>query len=180
MRILVAALVIVGSVGYAQQSGSEADPKGPDGKDAGVTKVPASVRRLDAVTWEPLKAQLSWVVSVWNLESDMSEPSGLERYVIHVDSGQMESNGELREFEVPGSDLHALMSLLSKYTIRSTIWWDHPGASKEDAPVLAPDGTGGSKDKTKGNDPKDPAKPAVPTKVAGVAQLRSLGQAPPH
>ena len=108
--------------------------------------------------WEPLQGQLTWVVSVWDLHSDMSHPAELERYVIHVKSGTMESKGESRRFEVPEEDLHALMDIISVYAMRSTVWWEQNGdADRQAAPGLLPDGT---KDKPKGDGQQEKPKSA--------------------
>jgi len=168
--MMLAALLILGGVSYAQQSGAEAGPKPPSSKEGSTTNTSARVRRLESVSWDAVKAQLIWVLSVWDLESDKSEPSALERYVIHVDSGLMENNGEVRPFQVRGSDLQSLMSLVCMYAMRSTIWWNRVGASKDDTPSLMPDGSNGPGDKTKESDPKDSPEPSPD----GVAKVRSL------
>src|SRR5215469_4820439 len=135
MRNFLAALIVLTCVGYAQQTGGaerkmppQAQPKTDDharADDQAKKSGPAAaVRRLESVTWDPLQAQLTWVISVWDLDSDMSKPTALERYAIHVDKGLMESGGEQRPFEAPGSDIHALMSIISTYAMRSTIWWE--------------------------------------------------------
>jgi hypothetical protein len=155
MRILLAALIVVAGAGHAQQSG-EADRMPAPGN--GEKASPAAVaRRLESVTWEPLQGQLTWTVSVWDLHSDMTHPADMERYVIHVGAGTIESKGETKKFEVPEDDLHALMDILSVYAMRSTIWWEHSGeADRAAPPEVLPD----NKDKPKSNAPDEKPKAA--------------------
>src|SRR5436309_3369659 len=145
MRKFVMALVILGNMASAQQAGdagrdapaAKTDPKKPDAA--------AVARRLEVVTWDPLQAELTWFVSVWDLGSDMSKPIDLERYVIRMNTSVMESNGESRRFQVPAEDVHGLMDILSTYAMRSTIWWRRSGSSEEDSPRLLPDASDGVK-----------------------------------
>lgn len=174
-RFLVPLIVLTG-LGYAQQTG-DAERKVPPDDHSG-TKAPAAImRRLEAVTWDPLQSELIWCVSVWDLESDMTEPDSLERYVIHVNQGVMESNGERRPVDVPGEDLHALMNIISAYAMRSTVWWRRAGAPGDPAtPGEVPDGKNGGKDKPKGNDQDN--KPKLPPVGKAVAsQEQGLGTA---
>lgn len=165
MRSFLAALIVLTGLGYAQQGG-QADRKAPPEDHSNAPenqpgkKSPAAIlRRLEAVTWDPLESKLIWCVSVWDLGSDMSKPAALERYTIRVNDGVMEREGEQRPFAVPGADLHALMDVISTYAMRSTVWWGHGAADGQKTPDLAPDASDGTKDKTKGDGQDDKPKP---------------------
>jgi hypothetical protein len=161
MRTLLTALVIFGGIACAQQT-TDPERSAPAAKGEVVKPVPGQVaRRLEAVTLDPLQAQLSWFVSVWDLGSDMSKPADVEKYTIHINSSVMERSGELRRFQVPAADLHSLMNILSTYVMRSTVWWGHEGAAEGDAPPLLPDGSDGVKDKTKDDGREENTKPAT-------------------
>jgi hypothetical protein len=165
MRTILTALLLLVGIASAQQGG---DAGRTPQKDATNNPAPVTIlRRLEAVTYDLQQGQLIWVISVWDLESDMSKPADLERYVIHIDSDVMQSNGELRRFYVPALDLHALTDILGKYAIRSTIWWAREAAA-DDSPGLAPDST--SKGKTKDRDEDDKTKRAFINRVAAPAR----------
>jgi hypothetical protein len=181
MKSLVMALVIFAGFGCAQQQGG-ADrilPKDKD-KDNGAEKskpTGAVLRRLEVVSWDPVKEQLTWVVSVWDLNSSMDKPYDLERYVIHADAGTIESKGELRQFDAAGKDLHAVMDVISTYAMRSTIWWGHrddpeekPDAAPNASPNASPGGSNEQKDKPK-SDGKDD-KPKTPPTGKAVVWLK--------
>jgi hypothetical protein len=159
--------MLVAAVANAQQSG-EAERKAAPGNSSEKASPAEVVRRLESVTWEPLQGQLTWVVSVWDLHSDMSHPAELERYAIHVKLGTMESKGESRRFEVPEDDLHALMDIISVYAMRSTIWWEQTGdADRQAPPGIVPDG---AKDKPKGDGQQEKPKSAPAGKAMAPAQ----------
>lgn len=172
MKTLLAAVILVTGLGYAQKSGDTDRKAAPD--DHAKKATPAAImRRLEAVSWDPTSAQLTWFISVWDLESDMSKPAELERYVIRVNEGVMERNGERRSFEVPGADLRALMDVISTYAMRSTVWWGRTGTDDRETPDVSPDGSGGTKDKTKG-DGRDDKPKAVPSGKA-IGFLQNMG-----
>jgi hypothetical protein len=155
MKTLLLALTMLAGAGNAGQNGQAERTAPGDGSEKSIPA--AVVRRLDSITWEPLQGQLTWVISVWDLHSNMSHPTELERYAIHVKAGTMESKGELRKFDVPEDDLHALMDIISVYVMRSTIWWEGSGEADRVAPPdVAPDGT---KDKPKGDGQEEKPKP---------------------
>ena len=164
MKNFLIAIAILAPLGCAQPEGN-AERKAPPAAEQPKKGLAAVARRLECVSWDPQQKQLIWLVSVWDLESDMTKPADLERYVIHVNSGVMESNGELRRFQIPADGLQTLMNILSSYTMRSTIWWGQAGGDdSDDAPALLP-GQGDPKDK-RGGDPKDDKpKAATPGKA---------------
>lgn len=174
MKSFLAALILLTGLGYAQQGG-QADRKAPPDdhsvkpEDQSGKKSPTAVlRRLEAVTWDPLESKLIWAVSVWDLGSDMSKPAAVERYAIRVNDGVMERDGVQRAFAVPGADLHTLMDVISTYAMRSTVWWGNGGADGQKAPDLMPDGTDGTKDKSKGDGRDDKPKPPPAGKAIAV------------
>jgi len=177
MRRLLAAVIVISGLGYAQQNGQADRTKPP--QDQPGKKVPAAVmRRLEAVTWDPLASQLIWCVSVWDLESDMSKPADLERYVIDINAGVMESNGERRRLDIPSEELHALTNILSTYAMRSTVWWGRTATDDQDSPGAAPDGTNGSKDKTKGDGHDEKPKLPPAGRAIGSRQTPAPSSAP--
>lgn len=172
MKNLLIAIAILAPLGYAQPG--DAERKAPPANDQAKKELTAVGRRLECVSWDPQQKQLIWFVSVWDLESDMTKPADLERYIIHVNSGVMESNGELRRFQLPQADLQALMNILSSYTMRSTIWWGHAGAdSSDETPSLLPEGQRPPKDKT-GGDSRDDKPKGPPAGKALMLPPRSI------
>lgn len=177
MKIFLAALMVVAGLGRAQSSG-QGEQKSPPDDHTGKSVTSPVLRRLEAVTWDPLQAQLIWVISVWDLESDMSKPAELERYTIHVNDGVMEKDGERRAFAIPKDDLNTLMDIISTYAMRSTVWWGHgatPGGPG--APGAPQDGGSGTKDKNKDDGGSDKPKLTQPGKVAGLQPHLSTDRA---
>jgi hypothetical protein len=169
MRAFLIAFTLLAGACFAQTG--EADRNRVPGNGQEKEKPTGCVRRLESVMWEPLQGQLTWVVSVWDLGSDMSHPSELERYVIHVNAGTMDSKGEQRAFEVPKTDLHALMDILSIYAMRCTIWWERGPADPGTAPAIVPDD-----DKPKEDAPKEKPKSTPSGKAAAdSAQAAGVG-----
>lgn len=175
MRNFLIAIAILAPLGCAQQ-GSQTEQNPPSPNDHAEAGPAAVARRLEYVSWDPRQKQLIWLVSVWDLGSDMSKPANLERYVIDTNTGAMESNGELRPFRIPQADLHALMSILSSYAMRSTIWWERAAPDSDETPDLVPDSTRVPQDKT-GKDGLD-AKPKAPPDGKAVVVRRLLPQSP--
>jgi hypothetical protein len=108
----------------------------PNGAAAGTPPESASrVRRLDAVTWNPAGDELTWVVSTLDLKSEGNASASGEKqsYAIHLDRATMTFNGETRGFsEDEAVQMHALMNILSRYAIESTIWWEQGQGNKVD------------------------------------------------
>ena len=170
MKTLLTGLVIFAGLGYAQQSGEAGPNPQPDSGES--AKPTAVLRRLESVTWDPLRAQLTWLVSVWDLESTADEPRDMERYVIHLDSDVMEFKGEIRRFDAAGRDVHALMDMISNFAMQSTVWWGRGGqGQREGQPGSEPDGTNGTKDKNKGDGQEDKPKPQPNGKAVALLQL---------
>ena len=181
MRTFLAAVIALTGLAYAQE-GNKPEPTPAPGNGAAPTTPSAVLRRLESVTWDPLQAQLTWFISVWDLESDMSKPREMERYVIHVNSGVMESKGQSRRFDVPGADLHTLMDIISTYAIRSTIWWGKSagGANDPPPPSLSPDEPNAPKDKDKMNGDGKDDKPKPPAARKAIDRPQAPDGLPQH
>jgi hypothetical protein len=172
MKRFLATLAVFASVACAQESSGSAQPKAPEPGAKGSAKS-AVVCRLESVTWNPVRAEMTWVVSIWDVKSDSDRPAAVERYSIHPDAAVMEFNGEARTFD-PAEAKHVrmLMDMITTYSVHSTVWWDHGGDSEPDGQVIPlpkdKDGgeTNGNRDsETKGKgdgkqeDPKAAPKP---------------------
>jgi len=106
-----AALIVVALAACAQQGGVQ-KPK---------------PRRLESLTWNSVKHELTWVVS--NSEKEKKEQS----YRIQMDSATMSVNGESRGFSKrEAANVHVLMDILSRYAIESTVWWEDGQGEKLD------------------------------------------------
>lgn len=174
MKNSVIGLVFLTGIACAQDAEKAAPVPPPKGntempKGSAETPKPAgTLRRLESVTWNPMQLQLSWVVSVWDIaNTDM--PCDLERYIIHIDTKQIELNGKVHSFEAADQNLGAVLDLLSAFSMKSTAWFGNAERGTGGADRNAtPDGSDEKKDK-----PKDPVKkdqpnpkPAVPGKIA--------------
>lgn len=104
-------------------------------------------RRLEAVTWDPVKHKLTWTVSVGTLDGKGDFHLGNKQlYEIDMDTALMHFKGEDRRFSKEEAvNVHALMDVVAKYAAESTVWWDlgegqrvdksqerNPGASQQD------------------------------------------------
>jgi hypothetical protein len=125
MKRFLATLVVFASVACAQESSGSAQQKAPE-PGAKESARSAVVCRLESVTWNPVRAEMTWVVSIWDVKPDSNRPSAVERYSIHPDAAVMEFNGEARTLD-PEEAKHVrmLMDMISTYSVHSTVWWDH-------------------------------------------------------
>jgi len=84
-------------------------------------------RRLESLTWNSVKHELTWVVS--NSEKEKKE----QGYRIQMDSASMNVNGESRGFSKrEAANVRVLMDILSRYAIESTMWWEDGQGEKLD------------------------------------------------
>jgi hypothetical protein len=133
--------------------------------DKPVPEKPVKVvfRRLESVSWNPVSAELTWMLSVWDPAISTEQPAGQERYVIHLDKAVMEFKQESRGFDSEEAKrVRSLMDLISRYALESTVWWgrgggtpgDHGNSSPNERdrsnPKDAPDGDDQSKPSLKG------------------------------
>jgi hypothetical protein len=183
MKVFLSALVLFAGFGFAQEiTGSGAKPPVPppakqDQKQDQTSKV--LVRRLESVSWNPVRGELSWLVSVWDVSVSTEQPAARERYVMHLDDAVMEFQGEARSFDsTEAKHVRNLMDLISTYAVESTVWWDHEEESTPDTAAPAPKGGDGTKTKDKPGSPDEKSKPApkaAPSVVQGaIASTGSL------
>jgi hypothetical protein len=100
-------------------SGAHKTPEGqPDS-----AKAP---RRLESVTWNSVKHELTWVISKGEKKEGASyKPLASENYLINMDDATMTFSGEVRRFsKEEAANVHVLMDLIAKYAVDSTVWWD--------------------------------------------------------
>ncbi len=118
----LAALLVLSSVGCAQEHGSDKKPdRGP--------------RRLESVTWNSNKHELTWVISKGerNPQDGTYKPLTNSTYIINMDKATMTFNGETRGFSKEEAvNVHALLDIVAKYAIESTIWWDQGHGNRVD------------------------------------------------
>jgi hypothetical protein len=82
-------------------------------------------RRLETVTWNSVRHELTWLVSKGDQKGASYKPTGTESYLINMDEATMTFNGEKRRFSrEEAANVHVLMDVISKYAIDSTVWWD--------------------------------------------------------
>jgi hypothetical protein len=166
------ALIVFAGLAYAQDGTGSADRKQPlEKKDDSAGTI--LVRRLESVSWNPVRAELTWLVSVWDVSVSIEQPVSREKYVIHLDDALMEFQGETRSFDsTEAKHVRSLMDVISTYAVESTVWWDYGEGAKPDSqqPSKPPDG-GKSPAKPDGKtDPKD-TKPKVAPVRGPVANL---------
>jgi hypothetical protein len=98
------------------------DEQQPGGTGQPATQMP---RRLESVNWNPVKHELTWVVSRGQLAGSDYKPLTTDNYLINMEDATMTYNGETRRFSRQEADnVQVLMDLLSKYAVDSTVWWD--------------------------------------------------------
>lgn len=86
----------------------------------------AALRRLESVTWDSVKHQLTWDVSKGAKQGDSYQPQSKDSYAINMDSATMTVNGETRRFsEDEASNVRTLMDFISRYALESTVWWEN-------------------------------------------------------
>lgn len=112
--ICLAVLWALAGQGCAQQRAPEAKPD-------------RAPRRLESVTWNSVKRELSWVISKGERDSQSGayKPLSTQTYLINMDRATMSFNGETRGFSKQEAiNVLALLEIVAKYAIESTIWWD--------------------------------------------------------
>lgn len=116
-----AALLVLSTVGCAQ----DRDPE---------NKRDRNPRRLESVTWNSIKHELTWVISRGEKGGEGGyKPLSTSTYVINMDKATMSFNGETRGFSKEEAvNVRALMDLVAKYAIESTIWWDQGHGQRQD------------------------------------------------
>jgi hypothetical protein len=154
------AFVLFLGLGHSQDG--QANRMAPDANPA-EKPAAAFLRRLDAVTWNPVRAELTWLVSVWDLRNGERTLVTKERYTMHPDVAVMESSGEYRRFDASeAKQLRVLMDVISTYAVQSTVWWDYGPNGKVEGQIVPLPDDGEAKEPVPGKDPvqdKDAVKP---------------------
>ena len=118
--ILVAGMVSAQS-GDAASAGKSETRDGPQ-STPGTTQ---QLRRIEAVTWNPVTDELTWVVSSGVRSSGSYKPESSMTYLIHLGSATMVFNGERRRFGADEADnVRILIDVLGRYAAESTVWWE--------------------------------------------------------
>ena len=82
-------------------------------------------RRLESVTWDPVRHQLQWVLSKGKVEGKEYKPGSREQYEISIDQATMSFSDETRRFSKSEAEsVRRLLDFLARYTAESTIWWE--------------------------------------------------------
>lgn len=84
-------------------------------------------RRLESVTWNSVKRELTWVISKGERDQKTGayKPLTTDTYMINMDKATMTFNGETRGFSKQEAvNVTALLDIIAKYAIESTLWWD--------------------------------------------------------
>src|SRR5215472_17541382 len=139
-------------------------PKSPAPGQTEPQKAKPVVRRLDSITWNPVTAELSWVVSNWDSMEMGGHPASRDTYSMSIDAATMKFHGEDRKFDpVEAKHVRALMDVLSVYAVESTVWWDQGKGEKTDGQT--PD---------KNQDKKDGAEPPKSLPKTGPSASRGV------
>jgi hypothetical protein len=158
----VAAFIGVAAIGCARERDAASELRSETRNEADETPGGAAVlRRLEAVTWNPVTDELTWVVSAGSKSTGAYQPGATDTYMIHLESATMRFKGEGRHFsEDEAEGVHVLMDIISRYAVEATVWWETGHGEKLDDkgnPVPDP----------KGEDNKKPSpsvgRPGVPT-----------------
>jgi hypothetical protein len=96
------------------------------GQQGGADQREKPVRRLEAITWNPVEHKLTWTVSQGSMKGKGNfVESEKFSYEIDMDAATMSTSGEGRRFsKSEAASVHALMDLVAKYAAESTVWWD--------------------------------------------------------
>lgn len=95
---------------------------GQDQNPAADNKAP---RRLESITWNSVKHELTWVISKGQRQGSNYKATVSQDYAINMDDATMTFSGETRRFsKAEAANVHVLMNVLAKYAVDSTLWWD--------------------------------------------------------
>lgn len=184
--LLLIASLACGQIGGAPQAqpGQSVPPSAPSqgGAQRGVPtpqppgktpSEPTVVHRLETVIWNPAAGELSWVITVWNVNGATEQQIAKKDYSVKLDNATMRSNGEVRTFDQEeAKQVRMVMDLISAYAVVSTVWWERGQGGKPGAPE-----TDGGKDKDKNKEQEKPAPQSRPVTVSlpgPVAEVQSL------
>ena len=132
LAAFLALLSLSCSQAYNHQSGGKASAGSSstatswDQVDNKKTDNQVSLRRLESVTWDSVKHELTWDVSKGEKNGEAYQPHSKDRYQINMDRATMTVNGESRRFsEDEASNVRTLMDFISRYALESTVWWEN-------------------------------------------------------
>lgn len=92
-----------------------------------------ATRRLESVTWDSVKHQLTWVISQGQRDGRDYKALAQQDYLINMDKATMTVLGETRGFSrQEAHNVRVLMDLIAKYAVDSTLWWDDGQGEKLD------------------------------------------------
>jgi len=119
--LILVAGTVSGQSGDAAATGKSETGDGPH-STPGATQ---QLRRIEAVTWNPVTDELTWVVSAGERSSGSYKPESSMTYLIHLGSATMVFNGERRGFGAAEADnVRILIDVLGRYAAESTVWWE--------------------------------------------------------
>ena len=166
----LAALLALPAIGCAQEGRSAQNQERLPNLRPAQQEQPAEAepsRRLESVTWNSIKHELTWVISNGDKgDGSLYRAGASENYQISLDEATMSFAGETRRFSHDeASNVHVLMDLIAKYAVDSTVWWE--------------DGQGDPVNGAKPKEQRTPAKPAPPAdEDDSVAVLRVASRTP--
>ena len=164
VHLSLAALLALPAIGCAQERRSAQNQERAPNLLPAQQEEPENAepsRRLESVTRNSIKHELTWVISNGEkADGSLYRAGASDNYRISLDEATMSFSGETRRFSKDeASNVHVLMDLIAKYAVDSTVWWE--------------DGQG---EPVNGHQPKEqrsPAKPAPPAdEDESVAVLR--------
>ena len=122
----LAALILVAGTVSAQSGDRASAGKSETGdRPESTPGMTQQLRRIEAVTWNPVTDELTWVVSAGVSSSGSYKPESSMTYLIHLGSATMMFNGERRRFGTDEADnVRILIDVLGRYAAESTIWWE--------------------------------------------------------
>jgi hypothetical protein len=150
-------LIVFAALGWGQDPGAAKAPGAAQPPDAPPAE--AKLRRLEAVTWNPVTDELTWVVSTGVKSAGSYQPGAKETYSIQLESASMKFHDETRSFGADEAErVHTLVDILSRYAVESTVWWEAGFGKKPEKEEPAP-----GQNKVENKNPNPVAKPAGAT-----------------
>jgi hypothetical protein len=142
LTVRIATFLVATAAGLPQDQGAANRVEGPKHENPQTAPGTAPrVRRLEAVTWNPVTDELTWVVSAGTKNGNTYQPGSSETYIIQLESATMKFKNEGRRFsDAEAEYVHMLMDVISRYAVESTVWWEAGGGEKidKDHPAPAP------------------------------------------
>src|ERR1017187_681100 len=122
VHLALAALLALPAIGCAQEKRSAQNQERAPSLLPAQQEQPGDAepsRRLESVTWNSIKHQLTWVISNGEKAGGSLYRAGAsENYQISLDEATMSFSGETRRFSKDeASNVHVLMDLIAKYAV---------------------------------------------------------------